>query len=130
LESIRWIRTDNWSIRFAKPVLTYSHQGRDGTTHVYFNPLDGGRLAALAPKPRVNLTRYQGVFAPNNKLRSQVALSGWGKRLPQAPTTAAERHQAMRSENPRVGGSIPPALSGLHALSPWPWRHAPECEIA
>ena len=38
---------------------------RDGTTHVIFEPLDFiSRLAALVPKPRVNLTRYHGVFAP------------------------------------------------------------------
>ena len=39
---------------------------RDGTTHVLFEPLDFlARLAALVPKPRANLTRYHGVFAPN-----------------------------------------------------------------
>jgi len=38
---------------------------RDGTTHVIFEPLDFiARLAALVPKPRVNLTRFHGVFAP------------------------------------------------------------------
>ena len=34
---------------------------QDGTTHVIFEPLDFiARLAALVPKPRVNLTRYHG----------------------------------------------------------------------
>ncbi len=43
---------------------------RDGTTHVIFEPVDFiARLAALVPKPRVNLTRYHGVFAPNNRFR-------------------------------------------------------------
>jgi hypothetical protein len=38
---------------------------RDGTTHVLFEPLDLlARLAALVPRPRVNLARYDGVFAP------------------------------------------------------------------
>ena len=37
---------------------------RDGTTHVIFEPVDFiAKLAALVPKPRVNLTRYHGVFA-------------------------------------------------------------------
>ena len=37
---------------------------RDGTTHVIFAPLDFiARLAALVPKPRVNFTRFHGVFA-------------------------------------------------------------------
>ncbi len=40
---------------------------RDGTTHVVFEPLDFvARLAALVPKPRVNLTRFHGVFAPHS----------------------------------------------------------------
>ena len=43
---------------------------RDGTTHVIFEPVDFiARLTALVPKPRVNLTRYHGVFAPNNRFQ-------------------------------------------------------------
>ena len=46
---------------------------RDGTTHVIFDPLDFiARLVALIPKPRVNLARYHGVFAPNSRWRDQV----------------------------------------------------------
>jgi len=30
------------------------------------------KLAALVPRPRLNLIRYHGVMAPNAKLRSQV----------------------------------------------------------
>lgn len=30
------------------------------------------RLAALVPKPRVNLTRFHGVFAPNSRYRGPV----------------------------------------------------------
>ena len=45
----------------------------DGTTHVIFEPLDFiAKLVALLPKPRVNLTRYHGVFAPNSKYRIKV----------------------------------------------------------
>ncbi|WP_160190458.1 WbuC family cupin fold metalloprotein [Escherichia coli] len=45
---------------------------RNGTTHVIFEPLDFiAKLAALVPKPRVNLTRFHGVFAPNSKHRVQ-----------------------------------------------------------
>ena len=46
---------------------------RDGTTHVIFESLDFiARLAALAPKPRVNLTRFHGVSAPNSRHRALV----------------------------------------------------------
>ena len=48
---------------------------RDGTTHVIFEPLDFiARLAALVPKPRVNLARFHGVFAP----RAEQQASGCG----------------------------------------------------
>ncbi len=46
---------------------------RNGTTHVIFEPLDFiAKLAALVPKPRVNLTGFHGLFAPNSKHRVQV----------------------------------------------------------
>ena len=41
---------------------------RDGTTHTMFEPLDFiAMLAALVTKPRVNLTRFHGVFSPHGK---------------------------------------------------------------
>ena len=49
-----------------------------GTTHVIFEPLDfRARLAALVPKPRVNLTRFHGVFAPNSKYRAFMPCGYW-----------------------------------------------------
>ena len=75
---------------------------RDGTTHVIFDPLDFiARLAALVPRPRVNLTRYHGVFAPNSTHRSQVTPAKRGRgNTPKAPnkeqqTTPGEGHAAM-----------------------------------
>jgi hypothetical protein len=45
----------------------------DGTTHVILSPMEFiGRLVSLVPKPRVNLTRFQGVFSPNSRLRKQI----------------------------------------------------------
>jgi hypothetical protein len=37
------------------------------------------KLAALVPKPLVNLTRFHGVFAPNSKHRVDVTLAKRGK---------------------------------------------------
>ncbi len=75
---------------------------RDGTTHVIFEPLDFiAHLAALVPKPRVNLTRFHGVFAPNSKHRAEITPAGRGKgaktaaRDPQDAPTPSERHAAM-----------------------------------
>jgi hypothetical protein len=72
-----------------------------GTTHVIFEPLDFiARLAALVPKPRVNLTRFQGVFAPNSKHLALItpAKRGKGNKLQVSDTesrTPDERHAAM-----------------------------------
>jgi hypothetical protein len=53
---------------------------RDGTTHVIFEPVDFiAKLAALVPRPRVNLTRFHGVFAPNSLHRVWVTPAKRGK---------------------------------------------------
>jgi hypothetical protein len=75
---------------------------RDGTTHVIFEPLDFiARLAALVPKPRVNLTRFHGVFAPNSRDRAAVTPGKRGKgakpagREEEQEKTPAQRRAAM-----------------------------------
>ena len=75
---------------------------RDGTTHIIFEPLDFiSKLAALVPKPRVNLTRFHGVFAPNSKHRALVtpAKRGKGKKVnttdDSQDRTAAETRASM-----------------------------------
>ncbi len=91
--------------------LSLTHQGkvryelktpyRDGTTHVIFEPVDFiAKLAALVPRPRVNLTRFHGVFAPNSKHRVWVTPARRGKGSPkvaadQDEKTPAQRHVAM-----------------------------------
>jgi hypothetical protein len=73
---------------------------RDGTTHVLFDPLDFiARLAALVPRPRVNLTRFHGVFAPNSTHRAWVTPAKRGKgnkaRVIDEPQASAERRASM-----------------------------------
>ena len=67
-----------------------------------WRPLDFiARLAALVPKPRVNLTRFHGVFAPNSKYRALVTPARRGRgNKPKATDegqaqTPAERRAAM-----------------------------------
>ena len=91
-----------------------------GTTHVIFEPLDFmARLAALVPKPRVNLTRFHGVFVgvphqPNSKYRALVtpAKRGKGNKREENCKTgdceSANRHVAMtctrgHKGTPKVG---------------------------
>jgi ribosomal protein S27E len=56
-------------------------------------------LAALVPKPRVNLTRYHGVLAPNHRWRGLVTPARRGKGIKSISNaevrTPAERHAAM-----------------------------------
>ena len=79
------------------PAIVY----RDGTTHVIFEPLDFiARLAALVPKPRFNLTRFHGVFAPNSKYRARVTPAKRGRggqcvKEGREEPTAAELRAAM-----------------------------------
>ena len=71
---------------------------RDGTTHVIFQPLDFiARLAALVPKPRVNLTRFHGVFAPNSGDRARVTPAKRGRGAqPKASAAGEEKTPAQR----------------------------------
>jgi hypothetical protein len=67
--------TSNGTVRYQLKT-----QYRDGTTHVIFELLDFiARLAALVPKPRVNLTRFHRVFAPNSKHRVLVTPAKRGR---------------------------------------------------
>ena len=71
----------------------------DGTTHVVFEPLDFiAKLAALVAKPRVNLTRFHGVFAPNSKHRVELTPAKRAKGslgAEDVDSTPEQRHQAM-----------------------------------
>jgi hypothetical protein len=87
-----------------KVVCTLKTPYRDGTTQVAFDR--GGRpsvdfmarFAALVPKPRVNLTRYHGVLAPNHRCRGLITPAKRGKGVKQVEhtqvRTTAEQHAA------------------------------------
>ena len=76
---------------------------RDGATHVIFEPLDFiAKLAALVPRPRTNLTRYHGVFAPNSEHRLNVTPAKRGKgsssqglQRTNKPESPADEHREM-----------------------------------
>ena len=53
---------------------------RNGTIHVFFLPIDLiSKLAALVPPPKLNLTRFFGVFDLNANVRAEVTASQRGK---------------------------------------------------
>ena len=50
---------------------------RDGTSHLLFEPIEFmEKLAAIIPRPAVNLLLYHGLLAPHARWRSQVVLYG------------------------------------------------------
>jgi catechol 2,3-dioxygenase-like lactoylglutathione lyase family enzyme len=79
---------------------------RDGTTHVRFDPCDFlGRLAALVPRPRVNLLFYHGVLGARSAWRRAIVPGGTAdvgdgagattpERPPEAATTPRRRQWA------------------------------------
>ena len=107
----------------------------DGTTHVLFEPLDFmsrmdgmpraqgcagaviSRLVALIPRPRVNLMRFHGVFAPNSKHRGLITPAQRGKgKKGKAPTETQknpplERHIAMTWPLPAHPSAIAPGMA-------------------
>jgi hypothetical protein len=65
---------------------------------VVFEPLDFiARLVALVPRPRINLTRYHGVFAPRSQYRALLtpAIGGSKKSESGDNQTPAERRTSM-----------------------------------
>jgi hypothetical protein len=61
----------------ARILLTLKSEWSDGTTHLLFEPLELlEKLAALTPRPRINLLLYHGVLAPNARWRARAVAYG------------------------------------------------------
>lgn len=70
---------------------------RNGTTHMIFEPLDFiSKLASLIPAPRVNLTRFHGVFAPNSQYRAGIINRQGDNKSEEAVQTEGEKYGAMK----------------------------------
>jgi hypothetical protein len=70
-------------------VLQLKSAWRDGTTHIKMSPLEFmQRLVALVPRPRLHLTRFHGVLAPNAGLRTAIVPGP-----PQKPGDDADHHE-------------------------------------
>jgi hypothetical protein len=67
-------------------LLTLKTPWADGTRHLLFAPMELlEKLAALTPRPRINLILYHGVLAPHARWRAQVVPYG---ALPEIAATA------------------------------------------
>ena len=86
--------------------------GRDGTSHLLFEPIESlEKLAAIIPRPAVNLILYHGVLAPHARWRSHVVRYG---RL------APDVHARAREASPPAAG----------APGVWTWAALMRCVFA
>jgi len=104
---------------------------RDGTTHVIFEPVDFtapahpcargisaslhviAKLAALVPRPIVNLTRFHGVFAPNSLHRVWVTPARRGKG---SPKSAADQDEKTPAQPHVAMAGFRSCKTGIHAI--------------
>jgi hypothetical protein len=71
---------------------------RDGTSHLALEPLELlEKLAALIPRPYVNLIVYHGVLAPNAKWRGEVV--DFGRAKVERESSASSRRKVAGSSN-------------------------------
>jgi hypothetical protein len=77
---------------------------RDGTSRFLFEPIEFlEKLAAIIPRPAVNLVAYHGVLAPRARWRSQVVSYG----RPELSLNAHEVDASPRGASPRPPGPGP-----------------------
>ncbi len=75
----------------------------DGTTHLLFRGMELlRRLASLVPPPRMNLTRFHGVFAPGAKLRPFLVAAAARPGEEEAPAAAGVGPRSRRQRAPRL----------------------------
>ena len=81
-----------WLLYSGVAGLTLKTPYRDGTTHIVMSPLEFmQRLAALVPRPRLNLAHFHGVLEPNSKLTPKI-ISG-EKKGKSSPSDASDDAQ-------------------------------------
>ena len=95
---------------------------RDGTTHILFRPADFiARLAALVPRPRINLTRYHGVFGPSSPMRGAVVPTpASARRCRKLKDTASPPATRPCSSTESRGDGIDPPTAPLTWAHPYP----------
>jgi hypothetical protein len=89
-------------------LLTLKSEWADGTTHLLFEPIEFlEKLAALTPRPRINLVLYHGILAPHARARAQVV--AWAApaatREPPAPDVAERGVSAATTPEPPGAGA-------------------------
>jgi len=102
-------------------VLELPRRWTDGTTHVIFDPVELlERLAALVPRPRVNLVLYYGVLAPRAAWRRAIvpALEPGTDAGPSAASPGADGPAARAGRAPnRTWAELMQRSFGLDVLA-------------
>ena len=102
---------------------------RDGTCAILFSPAELiEKLAALVPRPRINLLIYHGAFAPNARTRRDAVASACAATSSDAPRSAAGRNgDCGQSPAPVVGppGCKVQSTATAPMSSPIPAEEAP-----
>src|SRR5207253_6747593 len=72
-------------------LVTLKSEWHDGTSHLLFTPVELlEKLAALTPRPRINLVLYHGILAPRARARAHAVAQGAAAPSPgDRPPTAA-----------------------------------------
>jgi hypothetical protein len=84
-------------------LLTLKTPWADGTRHLIFAPLELlEKLAALTPRPRINLILYHRALAPNARWRARVVAYG------ALPATAATAPNAGDDSADDAASPVPP----------------------
>ena len=122
-ERLQW--TDDGQVR-----LELRRSWADGTTHLLFNPVELlERLAALTPRPRINLIFYHGILAPRAAWRSLVVQFGTAVSLPTAAQSEAVAEAAAdAADRPHGGISLWAEL--MRRSLAWAWTSSPVPSVA
>jgi hypothetical protein len=92
-------------------VLDLRHRWADGTTQLLFEPVELlERLAALTPRPRINLLLYYGVLGSRSAWRSRLRA-----REPETPIVAGQGSTDVGSSSSHPAAAIPPRTNWLWA---------------
>jgi hypothetical protein len=89
-------------------VLDLRHRWADGTTRLMFDPIELlERLAALTPRPRINLLLYYGVLGARSAWRARIA-GATAERSAEAP-------RETRNGSPAAAEAVRPRTNRLWA---------------
>jgi hypothetical protein len=101
-------------------VCTLRHPWHDGTRHLIFTPHEFlERLAAITPRPHINLLIYHGVLAPRARWRPPAAADPTGVAPPAPPSPASAPPVPPLTSRPAVSRTVaPPTPSSPPPVAP------------